>query len=543
MSKDIVVPETPQDMMQIKVTGERSLLDATLKQIPGIDFGCRGHFSTLEDGSIQTTCFVPANSLPRIQATTGLTVKVIRNATVDGRARQAEVIPLPALVTLLQGKGTLHLPTANANPKAVLSAYIDTATINPELGVIAKTYPALCQQITLPNQTVQGNTVTMLRVGKQGTTKTKGVLFTACAHAREWGGADICINFILDLLLAYEAGGTIIYGSTTFTSAQVKQIVETVDLFVLPCINPDGRNYSIKTDPLWRKNRNGPGVDCNRNYDFLWDIDVDFDPSVLMGLIPPASDDPNSDVYHGTAPLSEAECRNVVWVLDNFPSIGWMLDIHSFNGDVLYSWGDAPDQTAPTETYINFMNPAYNLKRGVPNPAVYGEYLPLVDILTISETAVATAAAVKAVRGQNYVGKQAFELYGTSGAVDDYSYSRHFAQLGKPLVYGFTLEYGLEDQTSEALDFHPASSEMNNIIADVDAGLMKFCLFHSCATLEVQSQNLSNEIESLQQAAADGEIPQPRTPANIAAFAKEMRELTIQLVALNVQLKRCKAAE
>jgi carboxypeptidase T len=536
--------------MQVRITGQSNLLIETLKKVRGIDFGCRPHTTGLADGNLQIVCFVPSSALPSVEAITGLTVHIIRNASADGRARQAEVAARHAT-----GK------ISPADLLAPITGYIQTSEVENRLGAIAAQYSTLCERITLPNKTVGGNTVTMVRVGKQGTTKTKGILFTACAHAREWGGAEICINFLLDLLKAYATGGTVTYGlDTSFTAAQVKQVVETVDLFVLPCINPDGRTFSMTLggNALWRKNRNGPGVDCNRNYDFLWNYKVDFDPTVANGTYPgifvlPASDDPNNDLYHGTAPNSEAECRNVIWILDNFPSIGWLLDIHSYSGDTLYSWGNAPDQT--TDTKMTFLNPAYNGKRGVPDVDVYGEYIPLQAQLTGEAAAAATVSAIKAVRGQPYVSRQDYALqvgqsatagyYPTSGAVDDYAYSRHFAQPGKPLVYGFTLEFGMANQPTIYGDFQPPFPEMGNIMAEVDAGLMTFCLFKPdpCAALQQQWSNLSQEVESLQQAEADGEVPQPRTPANIAAFAREMRALTTQLATLGRQLQKCKSGQ
>ena len=112
-------------------------------------------------------------------------------------------------------------------------------------------------------------------------------------HAREWGGSDICINFLTNLVDAYVNNTTLIYGETTFPPEQIKKMVEHSDLFVFPDVNPDGKIYSQTNDDpnvppdnegiWWRKNRNPApvpnpdspefhttGVDINRNFDFLW---------------------------------------------------------------------------------------------------------------------------------------------------------------------------------------------------------------------------------------------------------------------------------
>jgi hypothetical protein len=263
--------------------------------------------------------------------------------------------------------------------------------------------------------------------------------------------------------------------------------------------------------------------------------------------IAPASDDPGNDLYHGTAPVSELECQNVVWVMDTYPSIGWLVDIHSYTGDCLYSWGDAPDQT--TIATENFLNPAFDGKRGVPDADVYSEYLPEQDLLTVQGASETMNAAIVAVRGQNYQAHQDYDLkvaqnqalgyYPTSGAVDDYSYSRHFANSAKPRIYGFTIEFGV------TADFHPAFPEMGNIIEDIDAGLMAFCLYkvNPCAALEQELAEKQAQIESYREAIADGEIPEPRNPTTLAGVHKELIAMTQQAAKLAAQLARCQAGQ
>src|SRR6185295_11561285 len=82
---------------------------------------------------------------------------------------------------------------------------------------------------------------------------------------------------------------------------------------------------------------------------------------------------PASDMFCGVAPQSEPETRNVVHLFASQPQIGYFVDVHSYTGDVLYSWGDAPNQTVnPSQ---NFLNSAYDGARGVDSLAVYGEFV------------------------------------------------------------------------------------------------------------------------------------------------------------------------
>jgi len=308
-----------------------------------------------------------------------------------------------------------------------------------------------------------------------------GVLLISGAHAREWGGPDICINFAADLLEAYTANTGLVYGGTSYTAAEIKSIIERLDVIVFPDINPDGRNYSQNTYDMWRKNRNPAssggdpkkiGVDVNRNYDFLWDFNTAFAPGAkAAGSL--ASDKPADDLFHGTAPFSEAESQNVRWLYEQYPQICWFMDIHSYGGDLLYSWGDDINQTTTPD--MNFTNPAWNGKRGVEGDA-YGEYIGACDQANVKTAAEATCTAITAVRGVTYTAYQSFFLpalgltYPTSGASDDWSYSRYFSDPANKKVRAFTMEF------NAAGTFFPSWAEMKLIIKDIDAGLVKFCL-------------------------------------------------------------------
>jgi murein tripeptide amidase MpaA len=369
--------------------------------------------------------------------------------------------------------------------------YLNVAEIESGILALANQYPLLCERITLPNETAEGRTTSALRIGFERTAKPKstGVLFTANVHAREWGGADIALNFAADLLEAYTAKQGLKYGNKTFKAADVQTIIQNVNVFVVPCVNPDGLNYSQTTDGYWRKNRNPAnsgglpsriGVDVNRNQDFLWNFKKHFSPAANPNSL--ASEDPGNNLYHGPSPASEAETRNIVWLFDQHPLIEWYMDMHSYNGTMLYSWGNDDNQTDVPS--MNFLNPVFDGKRGVTDQA-YKEYIPAAELATIQAAAEKVVLAINAVRGQSYQAKQSFNLdvgtglpYPTSGANDDYSYSRRWADPAKTRVYGFTLEFGFST-------FQPGWSETEKIILDISAGMIEFCLFahHEAAKL------------------------------------------------------------
>lgn len=177
--------------------------------------------------------------------------------------------------------------------------FLNVVEIESALTALSAAYPKVTQLITLPHFTAEGRQSHALRIGS-GDCPRSAVLIISGAHAREWGGPDICINFAADLLEAWSMSTGLVYGGTSYTESEITSIIDHVDLIVFPNINPDGREYSQKSVPLWRKNRNPAssggqakkiGVDVNRNYDFLWDFPVAFAPAAqAAGTL--ASNDP-----------------------------------------------------------------------------------------------------------------------------------------------------------------------------------------------------------------------------------------------------------
>ena len=354
--------------------------------------------------------------------------------------------------------------------------YLNVNEVESALTGLAAGYPTLCELIVLPNLTIEGRTCHAVRVGKFAASDRDGVLLTGAVHAREWGGAEICVNVATDLCEAYTAGTGLGYGAKYFTGAEVRAIVEGVNLVVFADVNPDGRSFSQTTEALWRKNRNPAnsggnpsciGVDLNRNQDFLWDFPVHFHPTSGVNT----SSDPcsPSQTYRGSAPTSEPEAKNVVWLMDTFPRIRWYLDLHSHGETILHSWGDDENQSA--DASANFANLAFDGQRGVSGDA-YGEYIPGGDLSDAVDLANAFHAALLSVRGKDYSVEPAYSLYPTSGANDDFAYSRAFVDPSKNKVCAYTVEWGTE--------FQPPWTEMERVVADVSAGILGFCLKAMC---------------------------------------------------------------
>jgi murein tripeptide amidase MpaA len=355
-------------------------------------------------------------------------------------------------------------------------AYLNVIEIESALQNLGAGYPALTELLVSPHISHEGREVHILRVGVHRNAEVESVLILGGVHAREWVPPDALISLAADLLEAYESGTGLRYGQAGFSANDIRRILESLNIFVCACVNPDGRHYSQTTDPLWRKNRrrhprggNCVGVDINRNFDFLWDHLTKFAPDSGVS----GSDDPcDRNVYRGPLPASEPETKNVVWLLDTYPQIRWLVDVHSAVPVILHSWGSDINQT--TEPALTFLNSAFDGVRGRANDAAYREYIAEDDLEIVEIVANRMNGAIKAVRGVDYGVEQAFGLYPTSGASDDYAFSRSFADPSKAKVYGFTVECGRT--------FQPTWSEAEEVIREVSAGLLAFCLEVSAAS-------------------------------------------------------------
>jgi murein tripeptide amidase MpaA len=373
--------------------------------------------------------------------------------------------------------------------------FLNVDEIESALVALHSTYPALTELLPLPNVTYEGRKSNALLISSNPRVISRSPRFTcrpafvfvSGVHAREWGGPDILVNLAADLLEAYTTNSGLAYGKKSFSVGQVKAIVARCDIVVFPDINPDGRAYSMAggSQAMWRKNRNPAssggvaskiGVDANRNYDFLWDFPVKFASGLPAA---PASTDPANDTFRGTGPFSEPEARNVQWLVDHFPNARYFVDIHSYTGDVLYPWGDDENQT--TDPSKSFMNPDWDGKRGRVGDA-YREYLPAWRLAELQSGATAMRDGIFAVRGQSYVTSQGFFLLGyypTSGASDDWAFSREFLDPNERRLDGYAIEFNKNQ------DFFPTWAEMENLIKDVDAGLISLCSHARPSLLQV----------------------------------------------------------
>lgn len=198
------------------------------------------------------------------------------------------------------------------------------------LAELVERYPDFASLIEI-GQTLEGRTIWGLRIANDVVAGEKpGVVFFSAEHAREWVTTMVPPYLANYLLESYP------------NSAEVRDLVDNLEIFLIPVFNVDGYIYSWTTDRFWRKNRRHHGgtvygVDLNRNWGKGWGG-------------PGASGLASSATYRGAEPFSEPETQ----VLRDFflahPNIRAQLDIHSYSQLIL--WSNAFSSTLSPEEAI-----------------------------------------------------------------------------------------------------------------------------------------------------------------------------------------------
>ncbi|WP_201352144.1 M14 family zinc carboxypeptidase [Hydrogenimonas urashimensis] len=157
------------------------------------------------------------------------------------------------------------------------------------------------------------------------------LFYTGTIHAREWIGLELAIGFAqyVDRNIAYDH--------------DVQQALAHAAIYMVPCANPDGFEYSRNHFSFWRKNRRqnadgSYGVDLNRNFP--------------VGFV--KSSKPDSNVYGGPEPFSEPETRALRDFVESHSNIAIALDYHS-QGNVFFPAHDFRHEDTIDTTDMNVL--------------------------------------------------------------------------------------------------------------------------------------------------------------------------------------------
>ncbi len=247
-----------------------------------------------------------------------LEVVVQHESSYDEIAALAQTFGMTA--SLRQSKPTQPYLISNNG----IADYYDSAAAEAALREIEAAYPEtakvydLNEWLGLP-KTTDGNSLFALHISSNpGAIEDKPkLLFIGQHHARELMTHHAVIDTARDLIQSAHL-------------PQYSQALAKSSFWFVPVVNPDGLDYVFEEDSWWRKNRSpnsdgSKGVDLNRNYGFKW------------GACGSHSASPDSDIYKGSAPLSEVETQAII-ALNNKLRAQFLISYHSSGNEVLYPY-------------------------------------------------------------------------------------------------------------------------------------------------------------------------------------------------------------
>ena len=103
----------------------------------------------------------------------------------------------------------------------------------------------------------------------------------------------------------------------------------------------------------------------------------------------------------------------MIWLLDRFPHIRYLIDLHSYGETILHNWGT--DENQSDDPGMSFRNKAYDGKRGLIHDDVYREHMAAADEKEAVRMGRGMAAAIRLVRGRQYRVQQSVGLYPDRG--------------------------------------------------------------------------------------------------------------------------------
>jgi hypothetical protein len=274
----------------------------------------------------------------------------------------------PLSVTVAGNDITVNLATDAAGAATSTAAQV-VAALNASAGSLVKSYtyrgnagagvvaPAartmLTDNLHAPASVIRGpQPVYAIKIGKTRNGSKPGVLAYAQEHAREWVPPLVTIETAERLLRNYSHDG------------RTKQLLDNLEIWIAPSVNPDGGHYSFYDFNFQRRNmtnhcpvtgaadalaRNSWGVDNNRNYTEYSLFDGYFGASASC----------TSDTYAGPGELSEPEDRNVDWLASR-PNLKFSMNLHSSGNYFMWSPGayrvpgriSAPRPTLAEESFF-----------------------------------------------------------------------------------------------------------------------------------------------------------------------------------------------
>lgn len=394
--------------------------------------------------------------------------------------------------------------------------YFDSWGLQVLVFAIAAAFDDLVELIPLtpvPNHLEVGgadypHTVLKLSAPDSRSNSKPAVLITFGHHGRELVNPNIAFHLMVGLLHAYQSGSGWTIGTDRYSSgllwppqkasdptgefplshAEVHEILEQLDIVIVPNLNPNGRdkyisqptardiNEEAPKEYLGRKNQRPvpaaelaglappqetgsvePGVDLNRNHWFLHSIEVKGGTSRFH----------LNSQFCGPFAESEVETQNIVKVMNDFPNLVCVIDVHSYadgrtrsyedeNGNtqtvkiddsggwIIHPWGHALT-IHNDRSMTSFPTSPFDENSHLPDEPPWTEYLDQARRRRFDRIAQKAIQASDAASGDPYIRVADAELiYGAGPVTGEFiesAFAREFAY-GSERIDGWVLETG-----------------------------------------------------------------------------------------------------
>lgn len=342
----------------------------------------------------------------------GMSIEAVRSDSVWGFAHQKEIQSLTQSGYKILGNYDLEIGRGGHEngfgfpPKD--SRFHTYQQLNEDMNQLHLKYPDITQLKSI-GKSIEGRDLWAFHINtskislQSGESGKPGIVFMGNHHAREHVSLEIPL-MLTHYLLEHQ------------NDPKIKQLLDSRDIWIIPCVNPDGAEYDVsKNRYLWwrknrRKNQDGTfGVDLNRNYGFHWGTGG-------------SEQEPSSEVYRGTEAFSEPETQAIRDFVRSLPNTKILLSFHTFSELILYPWGYQYDAVTSSKDNAVFTQMAKTM-------ANWNHYKPI----------------------------QSSELYISSGDTTDWAYG----ELG---IFAFTFELSPNSMFNGG--FYPGAKILDKVFQD-----------------------------------------------------------------------------
>ena len=197
--------------------------------------------------------------------------------------------------------------STNGLPPGSMGGFYTFSQMNTEMNDLVTAFPTLVQKTSI-GLSIEGRNIWCLKISDNVSVDENNepeVLYLGLQHAREAITGTSLIFFAQYLAQNYG------------TNPDVTALVSNREIYIIPCVNPDGYVFNETNDPggggMQRKNRRNVGSDCcggqkgvdlNRNYGVDWADCAGASSSC-------GSSNTSAETYWGSGPFSEPETQAI----------------------------------------------------------------------------------------------------------------------------------------------------------------------------------------------------------------------------------------